>query len=156
MLAALDALRELDLLRRGEKRNLADVLQEELQRIGRDLGRRLGFRLGVIDRVSVDDGDLRLFEGRVEVVELSRVEVQLIERERELIGIDLAGAVAALQQSLALVAREDLFDRRSSGSALRFFSGQTAPLPRRPSHGSYRCGRRQSGAHERAFRIVSR
>ena len=110
----------------------------------------------VVDRVSVDDRDLRLFECCVEVVQLSRVEVELVESERELVGVELAGAIAALQQSLALVAREDLLDRRSSGSALRFFSGQTAPLPRRPSHGSYRCGRRQSGVHERAFRIVSR
>ena len=45
VLAALDALRELDLLRRGEQRNLADVLQEELQRVGRDL--RLGLDLGL-------------------------------------------------------------------------------------------------------------
>jgi hypothetical protein len=30
VLAALDALRELDLLRRREQRNFADVLQEEL------------------------------------------------------------------------------------------------------------------------------
>jgi hypothetical protein len=104
----------------------------------------------------MDNRDLCLFECCVEVVQLSRVEVQLIESERELIGVELAGAIAALQQSLALVAREDLLDRRSSGSALRSFSGQTAPLPRRPSHGSHRCGRRQSGAHERTFRIVSR
>jgi hypothetical protein len=144
VLAALDALRELDLLRRREERHLADVLEEELQRVGRDLGRRLDFGLAVVDRVRVDDRDLRLFECCVEVVQLSRVEIELIESERELVGIELAGAIAALQQTLALVAREDLLDRRSSGSALRFFSGQTAPLPRRPSHGSYRCGRRQS------------
>jgi hypothetical protein len=156
VLAALDALRELDLLRRREERHLADVLEEELQRVGRDLGRRLGFGLAVVDRVSVDDRDLRLFECCVEVVQLSRVEVELVESERELVGVELAGAIAALEQSLALVAREDLLDRRSSGSALRFFSGQTAPLPRRPSHGSYRCGRRQSCVHECAFWIVSR
>jgi len=143
-------------LRRSEKRHLADVLQEELQRIGRDLGRRLDFGLGVVDCVGVDDRDLRLFESCIEVVQLSRVEVELVESERELVGVELAGAIAALEQPLALVAREDLLDRRSSGSALRSFSGQTAPLPRRPSHGSYRCGRRQSGGHERAFRIVSR
>ena len=142
--AALDPLRELDLLRGGEERHLADVLQEELERVGRDLGRRFGLGLAVVDRVSVDDRDLRLFQCCVEVVQLSRVEVELVESERELVGVELAGAIAALEQSLALVAREGLLDRRSSGSALRFFSGQTAPLPRRPSHGSYRCGRRQS------------
>ena len=128
MLAALDALRELDLLCCGEQRNLPDVLQEQLQRVGRDLSGRLDLGLGVVDRVGVDDGDLRLFERRVEVVELSSVEVELVQGERELVGVQLARAVAALQQSLALVTREDLLDRRSSGSALRSFSGQTAPF----------------------------
>ena len=37
MVAALDALRELDLLRGGEQIDLADVLQEELERVGREL-----------------------------------------------------------------------------------------------------------------------
>jgi hypothetical protein len=104
----------------------------------------------------VDDRDLGLLESSVEVVELPRLQLELVESERELVGVQLPSAVTALQESLALVADEDLLDRRASGSALRFFSGQTAPLPRRPSHGSYRCGRRQSGVHERAFRIVSR
>jgi hypothetical protein len=143
VLAALDALRELDLLGRGEKRHLADVLQEELQRVGRDLRLGLCLGLGVVDCVRVDDGDLRFLESGVEVVELCRIEVELVECERELVGVELPGAVAALQQTLAIVACEDLLDRRSSGSALRFFSGQTAPLPRRPSHGSYTCGGRQ-------------
>jgi hypothetical protein len=104
----------------------------------------------------VDDRDLRLLEGGEEVVELRGLEVQLIERERELVGIDLARAIPDLQEALALVAGEGLLDRRSSGSALRFFGGQTAPLPRQPSHGSYRYGGRQNSLHERAFRIVSR
>src|SRR4029079_18350081 len=36
VVAALDALRELHLLRRGEERNAADLLEEELQRVGRE------------------------------------------------------------------------------------------------------------------------
>jgi hypothetical protein len=40
VLAALDALRELDLLCRGEQINLRDVFQKELERIGRNLARR--------------------------------------------------------------------------------------------------------------------
>jgi hypothetical protein len=75
----------------------------------------------------VHDGDLRLLEGGVEVVQLRRLELQLVEREGELVGVDLAGAIAALEQPLALVAREDLLDRRASGSALRVLCGQTAP-----------------------------
>jgi hypothetical protein len=153
VLTALDALRELDLLRRGEQRNLADVLQEELQCVGRDL--RLGLWLGLVRRRR-NDRDLRLVERRVDVVELRRLELQLVERERELVRVELPGAVADLEQALPLVTGEDFLDRRSSGSALRFFGGQTAPLPRRPSHGSHADGGRQSTAHERARRIVSR
>jgi hypothetical protein len=78
----------------------------------------------------VHDGDLRLVEGGVELVELGGLEIQLVERERELVGVDLSRAVPALEQPCALVAREDLLDRRSSGSALRFSCGQTAPNPR--------------------------
>src|SRR5690242_18521816 len=37
MVAALDPLRELDLLGGGQQLDLADVLQEELERVGRDL-----------------------------------------------------------------------------------------------------------------------
>ena len=145
VVAALDALRELDLLGRRQERDLADVLEEELQRVGRDL--RLGLDLGLgLVHVGVDDGDLRLVEGGIEVVELRGLQLELVERERELVGIDLARSVSDLQEALALVAGEDLLDRRSSGSALRFVSGQTAPLPRRPSHGSYSCGGRQSRA----------
>jgi hypothetical protein len=168
VLAALDPLRELDLLRDGEQRDLADVLQEELERVGGDLGLGLGLRLGLLRFVGVDDGDLGLFERGVEVVELRRLQLELVESERQLVGVQLAGAVPALQQPLALVADEDLLDRRASGSALRFFSGQTAPLPRRRSHGSRTYGGRQSnaplgqvgpgprGGQLRARRIVSR
>jgi hypothetical protein len=54
VVAALDPLRELDLLRRGEQRHLADVLEEELERVGRDLP-GLG-RLGLaLDLVGVND-----------------------------------------------------------------------------------------------------
>ncbi len=91
------------------------------------------------------DRDLRLVERGVEVVELPGVELQLVERERELVGVELARAIPDLEEALALVAREGLLDRRASGSALRFFCGQTAPLPRQPSHGSHASGGRQSG-----------
>jgi hypothetical protein len=143
MLAALDALRELDLLRRRQQRDLADVLEEELKRVGRDLGLGLDLGLRVVG-VRVDDRDLRLVEGGVEVVELRRLEVQLVECERKLVRVELACAVPRLEQPLALVAGEDLLDRRSSGRALRFVGGQTAPLPRRRSHGSYAGGGRQN------------
>jgi hypothetical protein len=92
----------------------------------------------------VHDRDLRLLERSVELVELRRLELELVERERELVRVDLTGPVPALEQPLAVVAGEDLLDRRSSGSALRFFGGQAAPLPRRRSQGSCASGGRQS------------
>jgi hypothetical protein len=144
VLAALDALRELDLLRRGQERDLADVLEEELERVGRDLRLGMGLGLGLVRLVGADDGDLRLVERRVDVVELCRLEIELVERERELVGIDAARAVPDLQEPLPLVAREDFLDRRSSGSALRVVSGQTAPLPRERSHRSHTGGGRQN------------
>ena len=93
VLAALDALRELDLLGCREERDLADVLEEELEGVGRDLGLGLDLRLGLV-LVGVDDGDLRLLERGVEVVELRGLQLELVERERELVGIDLARAVS--------------------------------------------------------------
>jgi hypothetical protein len=144
VLATLDALRELDLLRGREQRDLADVLEEELQRVGRDLRLGLDLDLRLVRRAGMDDRDLRLLKAGEEVVQLGGLEVQLVERERELVGVDLARPIPDLQEALALFAGEGLLDRRSSGSALRFFGGQTAPLPRRPSHGSYSHGGRQS------------
>ena len=99
VVAELDPLRELDLLRRGEERHLADVLEEELQRVGRDLG--LGRPLLLDLRLALlvaDDVDLSLLERGVELVELRRVEVELVERERDLLGVELAGALARLEQ----------------------------------------------------------
>ena len=53
MVAALDALRELDLLRRGQQIDLADVLQEELERVGGELGVDLLLDLLLPRRVEV-------------------------------------------------------------------------------------------------------
>ena len=99
MIAELDPLRELDLLRCREERHLADVLEEELQRVGRDLrlGRPLLLRLGLALLVA-DDVDLGLFERRVELVELGRIEIELVEREGDLLRVELAGALARLEQ----------------------------------------------------------
>jgi len=128
MVAALDALGQLDLLRGGEERHLADVLQEQLEGVGRDLG--IGTELA-FDFVRVDDLDLRVVESGVELVELSRLETELVERQRNLVRVETAGLEAALEQALRLVGREDIVDRCPTGRALCFASGQTAPLPLR-------------------------
>jgi len=76
----------------------------------------------------VHDLDLRLVEGGVELVELRGLEPELVERERDLVGVELAGPETALEQPLCLVGCENVLDRRSTG--LRFACGQTAPLRR--------------------------
>ena len=102
VIAELDPLGELDLLRRGEERHLADVLEEELQRVGRDLrlGRPLLLRVGLA-LLGADDVDLGLFERGVELVQLGRIEVELVEREGDLLGLELAGALAATRTASA-------------------------------------------------------
>jgi hypothetical protein len=85
VIAALDPLRELDLLRGCEQIDLADVLEEELQRVGRDLA-HLGLgRALLLVRVGnvVDDLDLQLLERVVEVVDLRGLELQLVESQRD-------------------------------------------------------------------------
>jgi hypothetical protein len=45
----------------------------------------------------VHDRDLRLVEGRIEVVELRRLEFELVEGQRELVGVELPGAESDLE-----------------------------------------------------------
>ncbi len=58
VIATLDPLRELDLLRGGEQVDLADVLEEELKRVGRDLARFGRNRLVLLRLGHDDDVDL--------------------------------------------------------------------------------------------------
>ncbi len=129
MVSPLDALRELDLLRCRQERNAPDVLQKELERVGRDLGVGLGLALDLFLRV--DDRDLRFVEGGVELIELARLEIELVECEGDLIRVEAAGLKPGLEQTLSLVGREDVLDRCSKCRALRFTCGQPVPLTRR-------------------------
>ena len=92
--AALDALGEVDLLLRGQQAHLADVLEEELQRVGRHvrleverrvrlapaalvrralhLRRRRGRRVDVLDEL-----DLGALEEAVQLLEVGLVHVEL-------------------------------------------------------------------------------
>src|SRR5262249_59056399 len=84
--AALDLLRELDLLRRGEESVSARLAQEELQRIGRRLVGRLErgrgrllllFLLRLLDDVdspAVELGEERVRLERIELVEIDRLD----------------------------------------------------------------------------------
>ena len=82
---------------------------------GRDLGIRLDLRLDVV--VRRDDRDPRFLECGVELVHLRRLELELVERQRNLVSVEAARAIAALEEPLRLVRREDVLDRRSSGRA---------------------------------------
>jgi hypothetical protein len=101
VVAALDPLRELDLLRSGQERHLADVLEEELERVGRDLGcvrlRRGGL---VLLRLGLDDLDVELVELLVELVDLNRVQLQFVERERDLLLCQEAGLLSLADERL--------------------------------------------------------
>jgi hypothetical protein len=117
MLAELDPLGELDLLRRGQERHLADVLEEELEGVGRDLGLRRPRALALVvrRRVGPDDLDLLLVQRRVERVDLRRVEVELVQRERELVGVERAAGAPVLEQRACLVRLESGLASRASG-----------------------------------------
>jgi hypothetical protein len=104
VVAALDALRQLDLLRGREQVDLADVLQEELQRVGRHLTRLLRLLLVVVGLGH--DLDLKLLESVVEVVDLARLEVELVQGDRNLVGAQMPGFLACLQQRLGVVRLE--------------------------------------------------
>jgi len=106
MVAALDPLRELDLLRSGQQVDLADVAQEELQRVGRDLA-RLGDRVLLVRRARVDDLDVDVAQRLVEIVDLSRVEVELAEADRDLLGRQRPRFLRRLEQRARLVGVED-------------------------------------------------
>jgi hypothetical protein len=128
MVSPLDPLRELHLLRRGEKRDPSDVLQEELERVGRDLGTLLDLGLGLLlGLLGVDDGDLGIVEGGVELVDLARLELELVEGERNLLSVEPAGPISAFEKALRLFGREDVLDRGPRGRSLWFSCGQTEP-----------------------------
>ena len=96
VVSALDPLRQLDLLSGGEQVDLADVLQEELQRLGRDLTLvDLGLFLG-----RFDDLDVQLLELAVQLVDLCRLELELVHRDGELVRCELPGLLGARDQRL--------------------------------------------------------
>src|SRR5437763_6800846 len=114
VVAALDPLGELDFLCGGQQVDLADVLEEQLQRVGRDLA-HLGLRLGgrfLRLRAGLEHLDLHLLQGVVEVVDLRRLELQLVECQRDLCGVQRAVLARGLEQALCLLGLEQLGDCR--------------------------------------------
>ena len=118
--AALDPLGEVDLLLGGEQAHLADVLEEQLQRVGGHVrlevqrrfgfapaalvGRALDLRRGGDRRVDVlDELDLGPLEEAVELFDVGLVEVQLGHRLGDLRVGENAHLLALGQQALDLV-----------------------------------------------------
>ena len=117
MITKLDPLCELDLLSGGQQRHLANVFQKELQGVGRDLRLGAPILVGIgVDLLGRDDVDLSLLEGGIELVELGRVEVELVKGERDLLRVELAGPTAGIKQRPDL---EQVEDARCGGGRRR-------------------------------------
>ncbi len=118
--AALDPLGEVDLLLGGQQADLADVLEEQLQRVGRhvrlevqrrfrfapaalvrralDLARRRDRRVDVLDEL-----DLRPLEEAVQLLDVGLVQVELGHRLGDLRVGEHAHLLALGQQALDLI-----------------------------------------------------
>jgi hypothetical protein len=115
--AALDALRELDLVGGGEQRMAPDLAQEELKRVGRRLDRRVerilvlrlrGRRLsGRLDGAValVDELDAPLLELAQERFDVGGLELSGLDRLTEIGVVDEAARLGGLEQLLKLLAR---------------------------------------------------
>src|SRR5687768_5926284 len=84
--AALDALREIDLLLRGEEPHLADVLQEQLKGVGGHV--RLEVDRGLLAPAAAVDGALH-HRGGVRRVVLDELDLGLLEVAVELLDVAL-------------------------------------------------------------------
>src|SRR5229473_3207425 len=108
MVAALDPLRQLDLLSGGEEIDLADVLEEELERVGRNLTGLFGLLLLFL--LGGDDLDLQLLESVVEVIDLSRLEIELVERDGDLVGTQMPVLFPRFQKRFCVVRLQKVGD----------------------------------------------
>ena len=99
--AALDALGEVDLLRRRQQPVAADLVQEELQRVGGD-GRELGVvdrRLGrVLARAVVAQLDVAGMQLLVEGAEILVLELQGLNELVDLLQVDAASLLPSVDE----------------------------------------------------------
>ena len=108
MVAALDALRELDLLRAPSG---AARVRCPSGKPGARLSRLLAppERVrGLLGRCLIEDLDLQLVERRVEVLDLGDVEVELVQRQRHLIVRQETGLLALLDECLRFLVLDDV------------------------------------------------
>ena len=140
--AALDLLRELDLLRGGQERVPAGLAQEELQRVGRRLDRLDGRRgrrrrgLGLLLRLLRQQLDAAPVELDVHGFDLERVELHRLEQLDQLLLAQLAARLGRFEQRRKLLVDEDRLDLdgqlRPPGSEI--CPGQTFRTFNQPKH----------------------
>src|SRR3954447_891337 len=122
----LDPLGELVFLRSGQQIDLADVLQEELERVGRDLARRLRDRSLLLGFVGRDDLDMKLLERVVEVVDLGRLEIELVQRNGDLVSVQVTRLTSGIQKRLRVFRLEHIGD---ASCVNRFLGGAHSDPP---------------------------
>jgi hypothetical protein len=104
LVAALDPLRELDLLDRRQERPLRDVAQEELQGVAGGLGDGGGLEcagsrlVGALGRV--DDFDAAAVGLGVERLERTLLEIELLDRRRDLAELEAAVVLSLLEEDV--------------------------------------------------------
>src|SRR4029077_4691254 len=111
--AALDLLRELDLLWRRQQRVLARLAQEELQRVGRRL-RRLrcnrGWGSGLLLELLRHELDAPPVELDVHGLDFERSELHRVEQLTEILLAQLTVGLGGLEQPRELLIAEDGLD----------------------------------------------
>ena len=100
---------------------------ERNQRVGRDLGSSLEVQalLGLW-LWRLDNLDLSILERGIELVHLARLEVELVERKGDLLGVEPARYTACLEECPRLIGVEQL--DRAARRALGIRNGQVDPL----------------------------
>ena len=99
LVALLDALGEFDLLRRSQQRHTPDVLEKQLQRIGRDFAsREVERRASLVCRLRSNDLHVRRIESAIDVLDLRVGQVELVERASQILVRDSASLFSLRQK----------------------------------------------------------
>ena len=99
----LDPLRELDLLGGGQELDLADVLEKELQRVGRDLAHSHvdpRFLLRLAGHRRIDDLDLELLERDAQAGDVVLGQLVLVGESLNVLFLDETALGGLLEQTL--------------------------------------------------------
>ena len=108
LVALLDALGEFDLLRSGEQRHATDVLEEQLERVGRDLAGR-EIEHGALGLLGLNklfrDRDIGGLEDAVHVFGLLIGQIELLKRAAQRLLGDRAGLLYLRENRASRIAR---------------------------------------------------